>query len=50
MLIIATSLVILLALIVISGRPKQAPLDRDVILRIRRLAETIHREELLPYE
>lgn len=29
---------------------KEPPLDRDVVRRIRRLAEQMRREQLLPYE
>ena len=44
------SLLILFLAVFFWAKAKEAPLDRDVILRIRSFAEQMRREELLPYE
>ena len=44
------SLVIMLVAVYCWARAKEPPVDRDVILRIRSLADQTRREELLPYE
>jgi hypothetical protein len=45
----ACLLLLLLALGFRSGS-KQPPLDREAVRRIRRFADQMRREELLPYE
>ena len=50
MLILAAALGILLLALCTAGRPKEVPMDRDVILRIRRFADDLRREQILPYE
>ena len=50
MLIASAALVILFVAFCLSIRPKEYPMDRDVILRIRRFSEDLRREQLLPYE
>lgn len=50
MLVASTTLVVLFVALCLSIRPKEHPLDRDVILRIRRFADDLRREQLLPFE
>ena len=50
MLIVAPILTILLLALAAAMRPKELPMDRDVVLRIRRFADNVRREQLLPYE
>ncbi|GEM_PF-3491246 len=50
MLVASVALVILFLAFCASIRPKELPMDRDVILRIRRFADEIRREQLLPYD
>jgi len=50
MLIAAPSLMLLFLAVIFSVRSKEVPMDRDVILRIRRFAEDVRREQFLPYD
>lgn len=50
MLVASAALVILFIAFCFSIRPKEIPLDRDVIMRVRRFADDMRREQLLPYE
>jgi hypothetical protein len=50
MLIASATLVILFVALCLSIRPRELPMDRDVILRIRRFADDLRREQLLPYD
>ena len=50
MLILFTSLAVFLLALCFAIRPKAVPMDRDVILRIRRFSDELRREQLLPYE
>lgn len=50
MLIAVPSLLVLLIAIALSLRSDDLPMDRDVIQRIRRIAEDRHREQLLPFD
>ena len=49
MLIVASILMILLVALASSMRAKELPMDRDVVMRIRRFADDLRREQLLPY-
>jgi hypothetical protein len=50
MLIPLSMLVVVVAVLAVSTRTPKVPMDRDVVLRIRRLADNLHREQLLPYD
>ena len=50
MLIVVPILTILLLTLAATMRPKELPMDRDVVLRVRRFADDLRREQLLPYE
>lgn len=50
MLLIALILSILLLALAASMWAKQVPLDRDVVLRMRRFADDVRREQRLPYD
>ncbi len=50
MLIASATLVILFVAFCLSIRPRELPMDRDVVLRIRRFSDELRREQLLPYE
>jgi hypothetical protein len=50
MLIAGVSLLVLLIALWLSLRSDELPMDRDVILRIRHVAEQRHREQLLPFD
>ena len=50
MLIVAPILTILLLALAASIRAKELPMDRDVVMRIRRFADDLRREQLLPYD
>ena len=50
MLIAAPSLLILLLAMYLSVKSKEPPMDHDVILRIRSIADQMRREDMLPYE
>ena len=50
MLVAGPSLLILLLAVCFSAKAKQPPMDRDVVLRIRSMADQMRREDLLPYE
>jgi hypothetical protein len=50
MLIVVPILTVLFLVAASALRDKEMPLDRDVVLRIRRFADDLRREELLPYE
>ena len=50
MLIVVPILTILLLALAGAMRPKQLPMDREVVLRVRRFADDLRREQLLPYE
>jgi hypothetical protein len=50
MLIVFASLALFVPALCWAVRSKETPMDRDVILRIRRFAEEVRREQLLPYE
>jgi len=49
MLIVFASLALVVPALCLA-RSKEMPMDRDVILRLRRFAEEVRREQLLPYE
>ena len=50
MLIVAPILMILLLALAACLRGKELPMDQDVVLRVRRFADDLRREQLLPYE
>jgi hypothetical protein len=50
MLIVVPILMILLLALATSIRGKESPMDRDVVLRVRRFADDVRREQLLPYD
>ena len=50
MLIPLSMLVVVVAVLAGSTRARKVPMDRDVILRLRRFADNLHREQLLPYD
>ncbi|HLK48569.1 MAG TPA: hypothetical protein VKT49_10570 [Bryobacteraceae bacterium] len=50
MLILSGCLMVLAVAACLRIGAKEPPLDRDVVRRIRRFAERMRREELLPYE
>lgn len=50
MLIVFASLALVVPVLCLAIRGKEMPMDRDVILRLRRFAEEVRREQLLPYE
>lgn len=50
MLIAGPSLLILLFAVFVSVKSKQPPMDHDVILRIRSIADQMRREDMLPYD
>lgn len=50
MLIVVPILTVLCLALATSMRAKEMPMDRDVVLRIRRFADDLRREQLLPYE
>lgn len=50
MLIVVPTAMILLLALAASVRTKELPMDRDVVLRVRRFADDLRREQLLPYE
>lgn len=50
MLIVFASLALVVPALCFATRSKEMPMDRDVILRLRRFAEEVRREQLLPYE
>jgi hypothetical protein len=50
MLIVGASLVVILIAVILSVQGEKLPMDRDVIHRIRRIAEDRHREQLLPFD
>jgi hypothetical protein len=46
----AVTVLILLLAAVFWAKSKEPPMDHDVILRIRSIADQMRREQLLPYE
>ena len=50
MLVVVPILTVLLAAAAAAMRGKEMPMDRDVVLRIRRFADDLRREQLLPYD
>ncbi len=50
MLVASAMLGVLLVALCLSIRPKDHPMDRDVVQRIRRYADESRREQLLPYD
>lgn len=50
MLIVVPILTVLILVALSAMRGKEMPLDRDVVLRVRRFADDVRREQLLPYE
>jgi len=50
MLIVVPILTIVFLAAVSVMRGKEMPMDREVVLRIRRFADDLRREQLLPYE
>ena len=50
MLIVVPILTVLCLALAASMRGKEMPMDRDVVLRIRRFADDVRREQLLPYD
>lgn len=50
MLIVGATLVVILIAVVLSAHGDNLPMDRDVIERIRRVAEDRRREQLLPFD
>ena len=50
MLIVVPILTVLCLALAASMRGKEMPMDRDVVLRVRRFADDVRREQLLPYE
>lgn len=50
MLILFASLAVFLPALCLAIRTKEMPMDRDVILRIRRFSDDVRREQLLPYD
>jgi len=50
MLVASATMLILFVALCCSIRPRELPMDRDVILRLRRFADDLRREQLLPYE
>lgn len=50
MLIVGAALLVILIAVVLSVQGNNMPMDREVIHRIRRIAEDRHREQLLPFD
>jgi hypothetical protein len=50
MLILFASLAIFLPALCLAIRTKEVPMDREVVLRIRRFSDQLRREQFLPYE
>lgn len=50
MLIVVPILTILFLAVASVMRDKEMPMDREVVLRIRRFADDVRREQLLPYD
>ncbi len=48
--VIGAFLVLCLLALLLRAGGKKSPLDRDEILRVRRFADQIRREQVLPYE
>jgi hypothetical protein len=49
-LIAGPTLVIVLLAVFVSVKSKEPPMDHDVILRLRSIADQMRREEMLPYD
>ena len=50
MLIVVPIMAVLALAVAASLRGKEMPMDRDVVLRVRRFADDTRREQLLPYD